>query len=136
MNVSHITICYCYTFVFAKILGEIGVKTPQSIATGNMQEAREAAAKVGFPIIVAGLSEKIVEVTDTIFLARYGMIELGAVGLADSMFEMIVFVAVGLAGGLRDLRGLLRITGGFSRWLLIVHRKDRIYVRQQLHSCS
>jgi len=38
--------------IFAKILGEINVKTPQSIAASNMEEARAAAAKVGFPIII------------------------------------------------------------------------------------
>ncbi len=38
--------------IFAKMLGEIDVKTPQSIAASNMEEAREAAKKVGFPIII------------------------------------------------------------------------------------
>ncbi len=38
--------------IFAKMLGEIGVKTPKSIAAKNMEEAREAAKKVGFPIII------------------------------------------------------------------------------------
>ena len=38
--------------LFARMLGEIGVKTPQSIAASNMEEAREAAKKVGFPIII------------------------------------------------------------------------------------
>ena len=101
---------------------------------------------IGFPMVVAGLSEKILEVTDTVFLARYGIIELGAVGLADAMFEMLVFVAVGLAGGLQILvarragqgrdqdigrlftLGLLLITGistlliaavyGFAPWIV------------------
>ena len=38
--------------IFAKMLGEIGVKTPKSIAAKNLEEAREAAKKVGFPIII------------------------------------------------------------------------------------
>ncbi len=38
--------------IFAKMLGEIDVRTPKSIAATNMEEAREAAKKVGFPIIV------------------------------------------------------------------------------------
>ncbi len=38
--------------IFAKMLAEINVKTPQSIAAANMTEAREAAKKVGFPIII------------------------------------------------------------------------------------
>ena len=38
--------------IFSKMLDEIGVKTPKSIAAANMEEAREAAKKVGFPIII------------------------------------------------------------------------------------
>lgn len=37
---------------FSKMLAEIGVKTPKSIAAKNMTEAVAAAEKVGFPIIV------------------------------------------------------------------------------------
>lgn len=38
--------------LFAKMLGEIGVKTPQSIAALNMDEALAAAGKLGFPLII------------------------------------------------------------------------------------
>jgi carbamoyl-phosphate synthase large subunit len=38
--------------IFRIMLGEIDVKTPQSIAASNMAEARVAAQKVGFPIII------------------------------------------------------------------------------------
>jgi len=38
--------------LFAKMLAEINIKTPQSIAAANMEEARIAAQKVGFPIII------------------------------------------------------------------------------------
>lgn len=38
--------------IFAEMLGEIGVKTPKSIAARNMDETFAAAEKVGFPIIV------------------------------------------------------------------------------------
>ncbi len=38
--------------IFAKMLGEINVKTPKSIAASNMEEARAAAKEVGFPIII------------------------------------------------------------------------------------
>ena len=38
--------------IFAGKLGEIQVGTPRSIACVNMDEAREAAAKLGFPIII------------------------------------------------------------------------------------
>jgi len=38
--------------IFANMLGEIGVKTPKSIAAENMEQARAAAKEVGFPIII------------------------------------------------------------------------------------
>ena len=38
--------------IFANMLGEIDVKTPISIAALNMEEAKAAAEKVGFPIII------------------------------------------------------------------------------------
>ncbi len=38
--------------IFAEMLGEIGVKTPKSIAASNMEEARKAACEIGFPIII------------------------------------------------------------------------------------
>ncbi|WP_372933628.1 carbamoyl-phosphate synthase (glutamine-hydrolyzing) large subunit [Mariniphaga sediminis] len=38
--------------IFRKMLGEINVLTPQSIAASNMEEARAAASEVGFPIII------------------------------------------------------------------------------------
>ncbi len=38
--------------IFAKMLGEINIKTPQSIAAANMEEAYAAAKQVGFPIII------------------------------------------------------------------------------------
>jgi len=38
--------------IFSKMLDEIDVLTPKSIAAKNMEEAREAAKNVGFPIII------------------------------------------------------------------------------------
>lgn len=38
--------------LFARMLAEIDIKTPQSFAASNMEEARTAAQKVGFPIII------------------------------------------------------------------------------------
>ncbi len=38
--------------IFSKMLAEIDVKTPKSIAASNMEEAFVAANKVGFPIII------------------------------------------------------------------------------------
>ncbi|GET31006.1 carbamoyl-phosphate synthase (glutamine-hydrolyzing) [Prolixibacter sp. SD074] len=38
--------------IFAGILGEINVKTPRSVACSTIQEARAAAEKLGFPLII------------------------------------------------------------------------------------
>ena len=38
--------------IFAKMLGDIWVKTPQSIAASNLAQAKEAAVRIGFPIII------------------------------------------------------------------------------------
>ena len=38
--------------IFRKMLDEIHVKTPKSIAASSMQEAKKAAEKIGFPIII------------------------------------------------------------------------------------
>ncbi|MBT3382111.1 MAG: carbamoyl-phosphate synthase (glutamine-hydrolyzing) large subunit [Prolixibacteraceae bacterium] len=38
--------------IFSKMLHEIDVYTPKSIAAENMEQAREAAKKIGFPIII------------------------------------------------------------------------------------
>jgi putative MATE family efflux protein len=56
---------------------------------------------ISLPIIIAGANETIVEVTDTIFLARYGMVELGAVALAAALFEVVSFFSLGLSDGIQ-----------------------------------
>ena len=45
-----------------------------------------------FPIIIAGISETVIEVTDTIFFAHYGMTELAAVGIAASIYGVALFL--------------------------------------------
>ena len=51
---------------------------------------------VSFPIIIAGFSETVVEVTDTIFLAHYGITELAAVGLSATIYGLALFLTMGL----------------------------------------
>ena len=38
--------------IFSKMLAEIGVLTPKSIAVENIEDAKSAAKKLGFPIII------------------------------------------------------------------------------------
>ena len=56
---------------------------------------------ISFPIIVAGIGENVVELTDTIFLAHYGVVELGAIGIADAIFGIAIFLAIGMADGVQ-----------------------------------
>ena len=56
---------------------------------------------ISFPIIIAGISETVVEVTDTIFLAHYGTTELAAVGIAASIYGVALFLTLGLVDGIQ-----------------------------------
>jgi putative MATE family efflux protein len=56
---------------------------------------------ISFPIIIAGISETVVEVTDTIFLAHYGLTELAAVGVAASIYGVAMFLTLGLVDGIQ-----------------------------------
>jgi putative MATE family efflux protein len=56
---------------------------------------------ISFPIIIAGISETVVEVTDTIFLAHYGMTQLAAVGVAASIYGVALFLTLGLVDGIQ-----------------------------------
>ena len=56
---------------------------------------------ISFPIIIAGFSETVVDVTDTIFLAHYGITELAAVGLAATIFGVALFLTLGLVDGIQ-----------------------------------
>jgi putative MATE family efflux protein len=48
-----------------------------------------------------GVGEQIVDLTSTVLLARYGIVELGAVGLADTIYEMLIVLIIGLVDGLQ-----------------------------------
>lgn len=56
---------------------------------------------ISLPLIIAGANETIVEVTDTIFLAHFGTIELGAVALAAAVYEVVIFLTLGLGDGIQ-----------------------------------
>ena len=51
---------------------------------------------VTWPLILAGISETVIDVTDTIFLAYYGTAELAAIGVADSVYGLSLFLIIGL----------------------------------------
>jgi putative MATE family efflux protein len=56
---------------------------------------------ISLPLILAGANETIVEVTDTVFLARYGMVEVGAVAIAAALYEVVCFLIFGLGDGVQ-----------------------------------
>jgi putative MATE family efflux protein len=51
--------------------------------------------------VIAGFSETIVDITDTVFLAHYGVTELGAIGLADAIYALALFMTFGLVDGIQ-----------------------------------
>ena len=51
---------------------------------------------VTYPLIFAGISETVIDVTDTVFLAHYGTTELAAIGVADAVYGLSLFLVVGL----------------------------------------
>jgi MATE family multidrug resistance protein len=62
-----------------------------------------AVWRVSLPIILAEASETVVHLIDTIFLARVGVTELGAIAVADSVLLVILVLPLGLADGIQIL---------------------------------
>ena len=60
---------------------------------------------VSWPLIIAGISETVVEVTDAIFLARYGQTELAALGLAGAVYGLALFASFGLVDAIQIVIG-------------------------------
>ncbi|MEJ2382774.1 MAG: MATE family efflux transporter [Xanthomonadales bacterium] len=60
---------------------------------------------VTWPLILAGISETVIDVTDTIFLAYYGTAELAAIGVADSVYGLSLFLIIGLVEATQILIG-------------------------------
>lgn len=56
---------------------------------------------ISLPLIIAGANETVVEVTDTVFLARYGTVEVGAVAVAAALYEVVCFIIFGLGDGVQ-----------------------------------
>ena len=60
---------------------------------------------VSYPVIFSILTEKIIEVTDVIFLGRYGVLELGAAAIGASIYELSIFLPLGLIDGIQIIIG-------------------------------
>lgn len=60
---------------------------------------------IALPIILGGLAENIINVTDTAFVGRLGETALGAVGIGGLYYYTFVLIAVGLSQGAQILIG-------------------------------
>lgn len=56
---------------------------------------------LSFPLIIASISETVVNITDAIFLSRYGTTELAALGLAETIYAMALFLILGFVDGIQ-----------------------------------
>jgi MATE family, multidrug efflux pump len=83
---------------------------------GNVMTVRitsGAILRMSYPLMLAGVGHTLVDATDVAILAHYGVTEAGAVALADALYEVLLVLVLGLAGGLQIM--LARRAGQGSR---------------------
>jgi len=61
--------------------------------------------KISLPIVLSGVAQNIVNVTDTAFLGRLGKIELGAAGNAGLFYFIFVMLGMGMSTGSQIIIG-------------------------------
>ena len=71
--------------------------------TLQLQISAKTIWTIALPLVVSGFHETIIEVSDTAFLARVGVIELGAAALAYSIYHTAKFLMIGLGDGIQIL---------------------------------
>src|SRR5438445_7547210 len=59
--------------------------------------------KVSLPVIFVEATETLLHLIDSIFLARVGVTELGAIAVADSVLLLFLVLPLGLADGIQIL---------------------------------
>lgn len=69
----------------------------------SMNHLSRVVWKVSLPIILAGASETFLHVVDTLFLARVGVAELGAIAIADSVLLLSLVIPLSLVEALQIL---------------------------------
>jgi MATE family multidrug resistance protein len=69
----------------------------------SMSKLSRVVWKVSLPVILAGASENLLHLIDTIFLARVGVTEVGALAIADSVLLLFLVVPLGLAEAIQIL---------------------------------
>jgi putative MATE family efflux protein len=61
--------------------------------------------KIALPIIISGVAQNVVTVTDTMFLGRLGNVELGAAGNAGILYFLLVLTGMGFTTGAQIIIG-------------------------------
>ncbi len=69
----------------------------------SMSKLSRVVWKVSLPVILAGASENLLHLINTIFLARVGVSEVGALAIADSVLVLFLVLPVGLAEAIQIL---------------------------------
>src|SRR5438445_13881044 len=69
----------------------------------SMSKLSRVVWKVSLPVILAGASENLLHLIDTIFLARVGVAGVGALAIADSVLLLLLVLPVGLAEAIQIL---------------------------------
>ena len=61
--------------------------------------------RISYPIILGSVAQNIVNVTDTIFLGRLGVVALGAAGNAGIFYFVLMVVGLGFSVGMQIIIG-------------------------------
>jgi putative MATE family efflux protein len=61
--------------------------------------------KIALPIIISGVAQNVVTVTDTMFLGKLGNVELGAAGNAGILYFLLVLTGMGFTTGAQIIIG-------------------------------
>src|SRR2546423_13002403 len=69
----------------------------------SMSRLSRVVWKGSLPVILSGASENLLHLIDTIFLARVGVTELGALAIADSVLLLFLVMPLGLAEAMQIL---------------------------------
>ncbi len=70
--------------------------------------------KVAFPIIISGVAQNVVNVTDTAFLGHIGEVELGAAGNAGILYFVLIICGMGFTTGAQIIIGRRNGEGNYS----------------------
>ncbi len=69
----------------------------------QLQISTKTIWTIALPLVISGFNETIIEASDTAFLARVGVSQLGAAGVAYSIYFTAKFFMIGLGDGIQIL---------------------------------